>query len=1320
MESISNIQLIDASRPTSVEAQSEDGTGNNNIWTNTASYGLRLNPGDQVSVASVFINTAGAGSSSLETTGKIIDTVSYKHTKQTFSQPSTRPPIIGDLDAPLMGDSVLPSDFRYEVGPYGCDWVESKETTTTKQIKDNEFNVVVSYYKNTNGENYIHLPRKYTSRVDPLSEHIPYNEYGTPDGMGPTGYGDRDKARQKLWYQSDDKLNGRPEAPPLYRVYDDWHWYMGLKPYVPIAPAPEQGINWEEVNMPPYGSVESNGTGGNNQFYDTNMWKQKNDNSRYTIYTAETTLYSDRNDPNFLEQFGGQTVFVSGLGVGTYRQFVPSYQVFNKYRELKEYSVKKGYNDPHNVAYQLTSQFSDPKLGPQPVTTNQVGYDGSLDTLQDKQSTPPYPAQITTNSNGETFKPFAAANYHTLAIENYVEWYGFPNVTVPTGNGGTGVPAGQIIPNLTWATATAEQKNKLINSYTSYNMIGVKRPELWDAGRDLTAWKLGKIKEETRPAVYKKDPSIGNRETSGIYSNLGGPQPDSWNLGKFTSNESWGGATNYQSNWLRTRIEWDKDLLLKFKTLFEAQRFYPELLDFRNRDQTTNAKRSTKDASGNAFTDLLVMDTPPLQVNLQVKSSTNVNGIASPYDKRYLHMNAKMTPLDPPITYGGALGDDLTDYDSGENLNRQSCPIFFYFDETMKDTYTDTQNITEGVGYQTSTNLCYGFAFKDYDAQEDKYFITFNIRGLPRLSQEKAPNIFYGGDSILSQRQIGYDWHFNAYGTSAIMLYSGWVPQDSNAEHQVGMSAQGNDVVGTAEGRLQFGGGPTVGPGTNGRNFTTNGYIVSKMLRQIYLGSIDPLIQFSDANSRFTIQNLHTPEQIQNPSDAGKDDGTGEGTTVSTLPDAGDNVYKINKKLTLWNNFTPEMSPYRNSETFKAPYYKDGTAIKAYNTGDKFTTIVGSAAGGWVRSTAEGEDRRGYVAQREESTTTPANGWDPNTGVVGVGGFITRGTFRTDNAGFIGWDVKAKNAGDSRIITPAQLYEELNQNLEEFIVYDSHCGIFLEDFGIKKESVWKKSLFGIMGWSFSQFNPTDLSVNRQSKLTRVNYNAITPLTTNADIPQKDLPTQIKNAYQKPMFTLQVPAPLLTNLWFGHSLGFEVEPAIAAADIPTPGEFSSTASPFGVGRWCYLNGEQNQPQIYPEVVNPQTSMSIICENLPTKMKSPYYLIKSSIIASQANYIKDKSPLPIVAVANKENLFGDFAFASSDGGMIFTVIEPSVLTEIVTEVYDSDMSPANIDENSSVIYKIVKNIQRDPNLAQTLLKANGTPKKTTLDWNTFTEK
>ena len=50
----------------------------------------------------------------------------------------------------------------------------------------------------------------------------------------------------------------------------------------------------------------------------------------------------------------------------------------------------------------------------------------------------------------------------------------------------------------------------------------------------------------------------------------------------------------------------------------------------------------------------------------------------------------------------------------------------------------------------------------------------------------------------------------------------------------------------------------------------------------------------------------------------------------------------------------------------------------------------------------------------------------------------------------------------------------------------------------------------------------------------------------------------------------------------------------------------------------------------------------------------------------------------------------------------------------------MSPAIIDENSSVIYKIVKSIQKDPNLVATLLKNNGEPKRGTMDWNTQTEK
>ena len=57
------------------------------------------------------------------------------------------------------------------------------------------------------------------------------------------------------------------------------------------------------------------------------------------------------------------------------------------------------------------------------------------------------------------------------------------------------------------------------------------------------------------------------------------------------------------------------------------------------------------------------------------------------------------------------------------------------------------------------------------------------------------------------------------------MLYSGWVPQDADAEHSAGMGTQGNDVVGIL-GDITFNGGPSLGPGRNGTNFTTGGVLV--------------------------------------------------------------------------------------------------------------------------------------------------------------------------------------------------------------------------------------------------------------------------------------------------------------------------------------------------------------------------------------------------------------------------------------------------------------------------------------------------------------
>lgn len=138
-----------------------------------------------------------------------------------------------------------------------------------------------------------------------------------------------------------------------------------------------------------------------------------------------------------------------------------------------------------------------------------------------------------------------------------------------------------------------------------------------------------------------------------------------------------------------------------------------------------------------------------------------------------------------------------------------------------------------------------------------------------------------------------------------------------------------------------------------------------------------------------------------------------------------------------------------------------------------------------------------------------------------------------------------------------------------------------------------------------------------------------------------------------------------------------------------------------------------PCVVPEVVNPQTSHSIMCDGLPIKMKSPYYLVKSDLLAD-SYYLREKTPLPIVAVINKENFFGDFAF-SQQSQLEYTITQEKVITSIRTEIFDADMTYASVGKNSGIIYKITKQIPTNPNLVQELLQGNGNPKKGTLDMN-----
>ena len=1259
MDNITNTTFIDASR-TNCET-----TNNNSQWTNVVSSGLKLNAGDKVSVGYSCVNEIGCGSTALETTGKLLKTaVNYSYTEITN----------------FREESVSDTEFNIELGPYGS--LTTSCENKIKQItpKDNDFNVVVSYYKNTNGENYVHLPRGYDNGIDPLQETIPYDELGTGltegvMGKGPVGWKNRNDARAKAWYQPDDPDNGRPWQIPKYRCYADWHWYEGNRHYFPTS-STALGMSAHNDPVPTRGE----------QYYDINDWKRKNDNSRYTLYQSAFTAWTTEGvDENVYEEL--------------FTDRDPAYQHYRKYKELKEYTVSAGFNDPHNVAYQLTSQITDPKLGPQPVSVHQVNY--VAPSLTKTPAVPDYDTQISMVSNGEVYKPFAAANWKTLR-----------KGTAPAGNANqkshsTGAWSnyynGQLYNEQTAdATLTAaeqlvqkkEKQQDILDYQSSYNIVGMKRPEIYDAGKAV----LTQHCKNEQPNLISDGTEIGSSVGEIEQSALGGDKDTCYEYPQLLSkcdgvNDGAVGGFNNKSPWLVTNMKWydqggnaqsgtDKTtkLLETLRDLFAAQRLYPETLQFPKRNTATNNVHKTS---------VIVMDTPALPPTLEYEPSVIKSGIRSPFNKRYLHTNRQTT-----IARGNdRLGND--DVGTVASTYGSTHPMWFYFDEKLKDTYIDDPRKCDidyaPAGFDkvnfTSEQLCYGFAMKHSIGNED--YIALNIQGVS--TEYIADGAYWLGAAANCVSGIGYDIHHDAYGTDNIVLYSGTLPCNEQTDSCVGVNKQGEEVAAGWQGQ----GGPTQGPPDNpsgaaqtyrdGRDMPPEGYGISSLIRQVYIGAIDPIIQFLDTNSRFQIGNLHTPEYQQNPAQAGKPvENTIPQSYIPTLADEGTEIYKINKKITMWNNYTPDMLPYRSEDSFKAPHYQFGEA---------YTTKVQEIAPATTRHFRMPVEIGG---QLKHATTGGTGGYQISSQAATAPNkddATFKGRAYTSNS-FKGYADVLDGRGERKIDT-AHEYLEMNYNLSKFVVYDSHSGIYLEDFGITDKDDWRNSLFGIMGFAFEDFNPEpEKQLNRQTKLTRVNYNVMKPLTTCAAIPLKDAPTAVKNLWQKTMYNCQLPVPQLANLWFGYFADFWYE---TAANPPKGKEWA--VDDDARERQYYQIGDQNQPQIYPMIQNPQTSGMITAIGLPIKMKSPYYLIKSDIICD-SYYLRDKTPLPIVAVVNKENGFGDFYFSQA-AQQTFTITQPTTLTEIRTEIYDADMTLARCDPNSAVIYKVEKQVSINLDLAASLL-------------------
>ena len=235
---------------------------------------------------------------------------------------------------------------------------------------------------------------------------------------------------------------------------------------------------------------------------------------------------------------------------------------------------------------------------------------------------------------------------------------------------------------------------------------------------------------------------------------------------------------------------------------------------------------------------------------------------------------------------------------------------------------------------------------------------------------------------------------------------------------------------------------------------------------------------------------------------------------------------------------------------------------------------------------------------------------------------------------------------------------KLNDNLEAWTIYDSLCGVFITDINLTEDE-WRGTLWDILGFTYRQFNSA--TNTRLSRINNNNINDLSVITTNAEVDQGDSKIYIQNPWGAPMYN---------NMVGG------------GATIVSSGTIEGT--------------------IYPEIKQKTQSVSIIADNLPTRMIRGYYTIRSNIL-QDTPFIGGKinnTTMPIIGIVDKINGDGDFYFGQ-ESSLEFTITKPLRLASLTCSIHDPDGSYAKTSEQNTVLFKIQRDRRVTYDVAQEIL-------------------
>tara|TARA_R110000823_G_scaffold137550_2_gene267008 strand:- start:57 stop:3845 length:3789 start_codon:yes stop_codon:yes gene_type:complete len=1249
--------LLEANRRSSAEFLGGN-LKKKNIWTNVLGSGVKLDIGDTISLHSAYISEIGNESSTIEIKGRMAtdnrgQTPSYELKNVTKSK------IYGGKT----NGSATSGNPVFEQIDGNVTW-EFKNDPVTKNVRDDTINLTHSYYKNNQGDYYISLPR-HCSSADSSS----YYNSAEP------------------WKKYNSLVNGSCYQANPYRLGSDY-----------------SSLNYN-------GDQQGEGYGYplDEQVYGSRT-ELINDGSRYTLFVRDKIQ-------NFIPK--GQA---TGFGLQGERD--PALMNFIWYRKTIEYKITQGFNSPANVGDQFTSIMADA------INTKKYSYSDDDTTVIPKGQTSVNNFNLTSESNTYELFPCATAwminsqsnawfNNNLDSVSVKLRGWRYPNSSVGglpgvsadittrkqqnvwwlnekdkdyfkdgilypgmrlikiTNDAGTIIPEfnGIIGSRLTFTTFAAEytqialtveyrdaeDTHPTVNFHFSavelspyyescFSTIGYKRPEIQEYGRELTPFLNASGEENDRGVNGTKD---GSFLSGGIQYPMTTLSVDVL-IPLFT---------------FPTGIPWTADNLTNFKNFFESQEKYPELFSYNSMSASQQTLINTTNASGvddegiNVSIDkmrFLHCNVTEDEDEFPFKQLTSfvsdvvyggyiiLNNTEGVKKGMIIHKNSDGTmlfpnntyvtkivgtkiyvsnaPLDPTGTTGNisfsnfVIGNDFY-YDAG---GETAGGLFFDYNSKRKDIIEG-----EGNGIITYDSLTYGYAkkYKDSDGNE---FIGLSME---KYQYGTLPVTWFQ-DNSLSVRCVGFDKHFNAYGTSAILLSNGnaglWGGEydpsflkinatDNNKTDMLPVPTEASQFDGRTyskdiTGHLIKSWQPQ--PATDGAFIMNRGvpnpitdpplsippdgdYGDAKTFgpsspmspywaildNEIYCGANQPSLQFDSESSRFNFFFLHTPELVGNNSENVR---SGSGVPDSTAP-----VIKLNKRMSRLT-YSPNFIPYNH-------VFKILDPVKEVYS--------------------------------ETNTTLPT--------------------------------------------------AQLDKNMVPFSIMDARCGITLEDYGVP-EKYWDQSLWNLLGFSYDQFHQN--SENRQSRFNNKKILTSTP-TTNGLLEIEDLDNFITRGK--------------LNLPIGNTL----EVVNPKWNILLPlGIANASTNPPTTSQAPKMNyGNQNCPGFadYPPIAQNCSSTSITAENLPRKMLSPVYLIKTDLLNPTFIGGRDgRSVLPVIGIVDKENGYGDYFFGGSNSTVFVNTI-PRTIQNIRTSICEPDGTESRVDDGCLVIYKITKAIKSNAMVLENMI-------------------